>query len=115
MLWRIDPGSSQPLFQQLAGQVRHGVASGELAKGEKLPSAKQLAASLEVNLHTVLRAYQELRDEGLIELRRGRGAVVLGTEPGLVQLHHLADQLLAQGRRLGLSPEQTIAIIESRK
>ena len=115
MLWQVDPSSPQPLFEQLAAQVRHGVASGELATGQRLPSAKELAASLEVNLHTVLRAYQQLRDEGLIELRRGRGAVVIADEPGLVQLEHLADQLLQQARRLGLSTEQAIAIVLSRK
>ncbi|GAA1396313.1 GntR family transcriptional regulator [Luteococcus peritonei] len=115
MLWQVDPGSSQPLFEQLAAQVRHGVASGQLVTGERLPSAKELAASLEVNLHTVLRAYQQLRDEGLIELRRGRGAVVIADDPGLVQLEHLADQLLQQARRLGLSIEQTVGILESRK
>lgn len=115
MLWQVDPSSSQPLFEQLAAQVRHGIASGELPRGHKLPSAKELAASLDVNLHTVLRAYQELRDEGLLELRRGRGAVVIADEPGLVHLHHLADELLAQARRLGLSADQAIAIIESRR
>ncbi|HIW28407.1 MAG TPA: GntR family transcriptional regulator [Candidatus Luteococcus avicola] len=115
MLWQVDPSSSQPLFEQLAGQVRHGIAGGELGRGERLPAAKELATSLDVNLHTVLRAYQELRDEGLIELRRGRGAVVIADEPGLVQLHRLADELLSQGRRLGLSRPQIITILNDRK
>lgn len=114
MLWQVDPSSPQPLFTQLAVQVRRGIATGELARGERLPSAKELAASLEVNLHTVLRAYQELRDEGLVELRRGRGAVVIADEPGLVHLQHLADELLTQARRLGLTADQTIAIVKER-
>ena len=76
MLLRIDPASPLPIFEQLAAQVRQAVVAGELSSGERLPSARDLAESLEVNQHTVLHAYQLLRDEGLLELRRGRGAVV---------------------------------------
>ncbi len=76
MLIRIDPSSPLPIFEQLAAQVRQSVIAGELTSGERLPSARDLAESLEVNQHTVLHAYQLLRDEGLLELRRGRGAVV---------------------------------------
>ena len=76
MFLRIDPTSAQPLFEQLAGQVRAAVVSGDARSGERLPSARDLAQSLEVNQHTVLHSYQVLRDEGLLELRRGRGAVI---------------------------------------
>ncbi|MEO8529133.1 MAG: GntR family transcriptional regulator [Pseudolysinimonas sp.] len=76
MLFRIDPASSVPLFDQLAASVRAEVSRGALRAGDRLPAARELAASLDINVHTVLHAYQELRDEGLLDLRRGRGAVV---------------------------------------
>ncbi len=64
MLWQVDPSADAPLYEQLAASVRAEMAVGRLARGERLPSAKEVAAALDVNLHTVLRAYQLLRDEG---------------------------------------------------
>ncbi|MGO4958335.1 GntR family transcriptional regulator [Luteococcus sp. Sow4_B9] len=115
MLWTVDPASPTPLFEQLATQVRRSIVDRTLVRGEKLPSAKELAASLEINLHTVLRAYQTLRDEGLIELRRGRGAVVIADDPGLVNLHLMADELLAEAGRLGLAHEHVVELLEGRR
>lgn len=113
MLFRIDPGAPEPLFAQLAGQVRSAVAGGRLEPGERLPSARDLAASLDVNLHTVLRAYQELRDEGLVELRRGRGAVVT-SRPAVdyAPLHTAIAEVVATARRLGVAPETTTALLK---
>lgn len=77
MLIRIDPQATEPIYAQLVREVRRAVSAGEVRVGERLPPARELARSLDINMHTVLRAYAELRDEGVIELRRGRGAVVL--------------------------------------
>ena len=74
----IDPMAGSPVFAQIAESIATQIATGTIGTGTRLPAAKELAGSLGVNVHTVLRAYQELRDEGQIELRRGRGAVVLG-------------------------------------
>lgn len=76
MLIRIDPNSQEALFDQVAGSVRQAIGAGELGPGDRLPPARDVAASLDINIHTVLRAYQELRDQGLVDMRRGRGAVV---------------------------------------
>ncbi|PZF84048.1 GntR family transcriptional regulator [Jiangella anatolica] len=112
MLIRLDPASAEPLFAQLAGAVRGAIARGELAAGERLPSARELAESLGLNVHTVLHGYQLLRDEGLVELRRGRGAVVTaaGTD-GLARLREAVAGVTAEARRLGLSADELIALI----
>ena len=112
MLFRIDPTSAEPLFAQLAAQVRAGVLHGELRPGTRLPSARDLAASLDVNLHTVLRAYQDLRDEGLVDMRRGRGAVVTAAAADLAALSGDIRELARKARTLKLSPDSLAALVK---
>ncbi len=114
MLWQIDPGSTTPLFEQLAASVRRAIAEESVGAGERLPSAKDLAASLDINLHTVLRAYQLLRDEGLIELRRGRGAVVTATSASAGQVAHLVDELVREATRMGIGRSELVRMIEEK-
>ncbi|MGI5951781.1 MAG: GntR family transcriptional regulator [Brooklawnia sp.] len=114
MLWQVDPRDSQPLYEQIAAVVRRGIGERTLQPGHRLPAAKDLAASLEVNLHTVLRAYQLLRDEGLIELRRGRGAIVIATELTASQLGARVDELIAHADRLGVSRDELLTLIQDR-
>ena len=111
MLWRVDPRDPEPLYEQIAGVVRRALGEGTLHPGDRLPSGKDLATSLDVNLHTVLRAYQELRAEGLIELRRGRGAVVLASGRGASQLAAMVEELIAQAERLGVSRGELVRMI----
>ena len=73
----VDLSSEIPLYRQVRDQVVDAVAGGGLAAGSRLPSTRQLAADLGINVHTVNRAYEELRREGFITLGRRRGAVVL--------------------------------------
>jgi GntR family transcriptional regulator len=75
----LDRSGPVPLHDQVAAQIRRAIADGEAGPGERLPLAKDLAAVLAVNKNTVLRALHLLREEGLLEFRRGRGITVAGT------------------------------------
>lgn len=113
MLFRIDFAGAEPLFQQLADQIRAAAARSELQPGERLPSARDLADSLDISLHTVLHAYQELRDEGLLELRRGRGAVLTSAAAqDLTQVHQALTTAAAEAKRHGLSLDTTIGLLK---
>lgn len=112
MLLRVDASSAQPLHEQIAGQIRAAIAAGELSAGDRLPPGKELAASLDVNVHTALRAYQALRDEGLLEVRRGRGTIVTGKAPDLAAVTSLAEELVREARRVALSDDDIRKLLE---
>ncbi|GAA3596106.1 GntR family transcriptional regulator [Klugiella xanthotipulae] len=105
MLITIDETNDSPLFEQIAAAVRTGIVTGTIRRGDRMPTAKDLCASLAVNRNTVLHAYQMLRDEGLVELRRGRGATVTAQADNLVQLSVAVNNLVTEARELGISPE----------
>jgi DNA-binding transcriptional regulator YhcF (GntR family) len=112
MLFRIDPTSPRPLGEQIAGCVRTALAEGAVGPGERLPPARALAASLGVNVHTVLRGYQLLRDEGLIELRRGRGAVVTASAgPVRARLDSALLEATEQARAIGVPDEELVRLL----
>src|SRR5487761_1008880 len=67
-----------PIYEQVAAELRRDIAEGQAKPGERLPPANDMAAVLGVNSNTVLRALRLLRDEGLLEFRRGRGVTVVG-------------------------------------
>ena len=113
MLLQVDLASSQPLHDQLAGQLRYAIANGDPAPGDKLPPARELASSLGVNVHTMLRAFQTLRDEGLLEVRRGRGTIVTGDAPERLNFVELARSLVEQARRAGLGDDEIRQLVEA--
>ncbi|HVT87566.1 MAG TPA: GntR family transcriptional regulator [Tepidisphaeraceae bacterium] len=135
MLVRIESSSGVPITRQIADQIRAGCASGSLRPGDRLPSVRELARQITVNQNTVLRVYERLTAEGLLERRHGDGtyvsddlpggqlkqqraalrddlrrlverAHVLGYEPD--QLHHLLDRTIAE------SEAQSSAALEKR-
>jgi GntR family transcriptional regulator len=98
----IDTAEPTPLYLQVAAEIRRAIAEGEAGPGERLPLARDLATVLGVNSNTVLRALRTLRDEGLLEFRRGRGITVTGTpERGAVlsRVNELVEFARAQGYR----------------
>jgi GntR family transcriptional regulator len=109
------PGKSEGLhlYEQVATEIRRAIADGEAKPGERLPPARDLAAVLGVNANTVFRALRLLRDEGLLEFRRGRGVTITGTatERGAVQTR--ARDLLQFARRQGYHRDELIQIIEN--
>ncbi|WP_223690614.1 GntR family transcriptional regulator [Leifsonia poae] len=112
MLIRLEAESSASFAEQIVAQVRLGVARGEIQLGERLPSARELAGSLGVNMHTVLRAYDDLREAGVIDLRRGRGAVVVaGDAPTVRTVFESAASLVAEATRAGISSRELSVII----
>ena len=111
MLLSVDPASTLPLFEQLVMGIRGQIIGGELRAGDRLPAARELADSLEVNVHTVLRAYQILRDEGFLDLRRGRGAVVAARARDYAQLAEHIDRLVVEAKKLELTPGALSALI----
>jgi GntR family transcriptional regulator len=108
---KVDRSDPTGLYQQVAGEIRRAIADGEAKPGERLPPAKDLAAVLDVNTNTVLRSLRLLRDEGLLEFRRGLGISVAGTpERGAVVQR--AKELVHFARRQGYRLDELVKIIE---
>jgi len=110
---RVKVNRNEPteLFEQVAAEIRRAIADGEAKPGERLPPAKDLAAVLGVNTNTVFRALRQLREEGLLEFRRGRGITVAGTpERGAVVAQ--ARELVRLARRHGYRLDELVEIIE---
>jgi GntR family transcriptional regulator len=76
VLISLDMSDRRPMYRQVADEIRLLIAAGKLREGEPLPSVRQLAGDLGVNLNTIATSYRELQDEGLLTVRHGSGAVV---------------------------------------
>jgi len=106
---------SQPIYRQLRDRVVAMILDGVLKEGDVLPSVRNVAAEYRVNPLTVLKGYQELVDEQLVEMKRGRGMFVnAGARSLLLQAERrkfLAEQwprIFATIQRLGLTPEELL-------
>src|ERR1700710_292707 len=109
---KVDRSDPLALHEQVAARIRRAIADGEAGPGERLPLAKDLAAVLGVNKNTVLRALHLLRDEGLLEFRRGRGITVAGT-PQRGAVMKRINELIDFGRDQGYAPEELVAMIKA--
>jgi GntR family transcriptional regulator len=86
MFLKIEPSSPVPLYRQIVDQIRFSVASGRLAAEAKVPSVRDLAQELQINLQTVAKAYAELVREGTLDIRRGMGTYVSARVPRTASL-----------------------------
>ena len=112
MFLRIEKGSAVPISRQMADQIATLCASGTLQSGERLPSVRELARELAVNQNTVLRVYERLCGNGLLEMRHGQGTFVAGRPTKRNLASHrarLVDELRQIARQavgLGLTSDE---------
>jgi len=111
MLIRFEPTNSAPLYHQIASAVRRAIREGDISEGDRLPATRDLATSLGVNMHTVVRAYGILRDEGLLEMRRGRGATVAAGATATAGVTHLVKELATEAHRQGFELDELTELI----
>ena len=110
---RIDRSDPTLLHDQVAAELRRAIADGEAKPGEKLPPARDLAAVLGVDSNTVLRALRLLRDEGLLEFRRGHGITVTGAATKKSAVLMKAQELVQLARSEGYRRDDLLQLIES--
>jgi GntR family transcriptional regulator len=119
LTFSVHPSSGIPIYRQLMDQVQAMVAGGKLAVGDTLPSVRQMAADLGVNMMTVSKAYAKLEAVGVLDRSRGKGMVVSAPKPaGSVaqrqeQLRPLADQVVVRGLQLGLTAPQILDVFKA--
>src|SRR5262245_22168863 len=117
MLFAPNPSSGVPIYLQLMEQVKHAIETGALRPGEQLPATRRVAEELVVNPNTVSKAYRELEQEGVIEMRKGLGAFVVenGKKGAELVLRAQPAVRAALGRmaEAGLREEQMRRLFES--
>lgn len=116
--FEIQTSSGVPIYRQIIEQVRAYVASGRLEPGEMLPSIRQLASDLEVNMMTISKAYARLEADGILERVRGTGMRVRQTNSSSLadrqeELRPLADAMVARALQLELSENQILSVVRS--
>src|SRR5258705_9409265 len=109
---KLDSPHAGLLHERVAAEIRRAIADGEVNPGERLPPARDLAAVLGVNRNTVLRALRILRDEGLLEFRRGRGITVVGS-PQRGALVARVKELVHFARQQGYGRDELVDLIET--
>jgi len=115
MVIRIDFGSEEALYVQLYNQIIYGIANAQLLPGDTLPSVRDLAEDIGINMHTVNKAYAILRQEGYLRLDRRHGAVIAVNSDKLRAMEYLKNEMrisLAKALCRGLSEEEIHAVTD---
>ena len=115
MILEVDFNSEEALYIQLRNQIIVGIATNRLKEGESLPSVRQLAESLGINMHTVNKAYTVLKQEGFVKVDRRRGAVIAIDADRISDLEQMRESLrviLARASCRNISREEVHALID---
>lgn len=115
MMIEIDFNSDEALYVQLRNQIIYGIATSRIQEGDSLPSVRQLAEEIGINMHTVNKAYAVLREEGIIHLDRRKGAVIAIDIDKLQALEDMKRQLtviLAKGRCKHITKEEVYTLVD---
>lgn len=115
MLIEVDFNSDEAIYIQLCNQIILGIAMSDIQEGDSLPSVRQLADTVGVNMHTVNKAYHVLKREGYISLDKRRGAVIAVDVDKLQQLEVMKEQLrivLARGRCKNISRQEVHELVD---
>lgn len=116
MLIKIDFSSSEAIYQQLCNQIILGIATADLEEGDVLPSVRQMADDIGINMHTVNKAYTILKQEGFVKVDRRRGAIVSVDVDALQarqQLEKDFRKLLAQARCRNMSRQELHRMVDA--
>nr|WP_318684326.1 GntR family transcriptional regulator [uncultured Acetatifactor sp.] len=114
MIIEIDFNSDEALYLQLRNQIIIGIATSQFHEGDSLPSVRQLADSIGINMHTVNKAYTVLKQEGYVKVDRRRGAVIAVDADKMRTLGELKKELqviLAKSSCKNISKEEIIELI----
>jgi GntR family transcriptional regulator len=116
--FQVDQKSGIPIYVQVMDQIKHLIATGALQPGDQLPTIRELAVNLTINLHTVAHAYAELEREGFLSIQRGRGTFITNGyhEQSLGELREqrlqsLIDSMFAEALNLGYEPEEVQEVL----
>jgi GntR family transcriptional regulator len=118
MAFRLDSSSGVPFYRQIIDQVLLAVADGRLRAGTQLPTVRQLAVDLSVNLNTVAKAYREMEIRGIVQTQQGTGTFIAARSAAKSRerrkaLQDLIDRVIANGEALGIPMEDLVeALVE---
>jgi GntR family transcriptional regulator len=116
MIIELDMTKDMPIYEQLKQQIVAGIVRGKLQPGEPMPSVRQLAADLSINLHTVAKAYGQLKDEGYLMVHRSRGVIVnpaqkfAADETRIAALAEAIETYALTARSRGISKEKWLKL-----
>ena len=111
----IDFNSDEAIYVQLMNQIILGIATSRLQEGDPLPSVRQLADTIGINMHTVNKAYSLLRQEGFVTIDRRRGAIIAVDENKIKAMEEMKENLivaLAKGCCRNVSREEVHGLID---